>query len=110
MCFSIHCDHGFTSRGALTAAAGFSVFAGLDSANIGAANAKEAGASQHIGIFPPDARRGPACNFRSPQSSAAPTPAWRLNLRSTKDPAIFLLSGSPAISPMTTGSPVSNMR
>ena len=46
MCFSIHCNHGFTRRGALKAAAGFAVFAGLDSANIGAANAKEAGAEK----------------------------------------------------------------
>jgi carbonic anhydrase len=46
MCFSIHCDHGFTRQGALKAAAGFAVFAGLDSANIGAANAKEAGAEK----------------------------------------------------------------
>jgi hypothetical protein len=109
------------------------VFAGLDSANIGAANAKEVGAEKpKPNVIGADEalRRLTEGNARYPthrdfsagraERTSVQFPiaailscadsAWRLNLRSTKDPAMFLLSGSPAISPMTMGSPVSNMR
>ncbi|MCI0735351.1 MAG: carbonic anhydrase [Beijerinckiaceae bacterium] len=41
MCRSIHCNHGFTRRDALSAAVGFAALAGL-----GSANAKEAGSGE----------------------------------------------------------------
>jgi carbonic anhydrase len=41
MCLSVHCNHAFTRRGALKAAAGFAV-----AANLGAANAREDGAEK----------------------------------------------------------------
>jgi carbonic anhydrase len=41
MCLSIHCNHGFTRRGALKTAAGFAVLAGLAPTAIISATAKE---------------------------------------------------------------------
>jgi carbonic anhydrase len=42
MCLSLHCNHGFTRRGALKTVAGFAALAGM-----GAASAKEADAGKH---------------------------------------------------------------
>jgi carbonic anhydrase len=42
MCLSIHCNHGFTRRGALKTAAGFAALAGFAPVTLGSATAKEA--------------------------------------------------------------------
>ena len=132
MCGAISCNHGVTRRGALKAAAGFVVAARIDRAS-----AREGGAEQpkpnaigadaalrrlmegnarYVANKPAhrDFSAGRAERTRTQHPIAAVLScadyALPRNLRSTKDPAIFLLSGSPAISPMTMGSPVSNMR
>jgi carbonic anhydrase len=46
MCFSVHCNHGFSRRGALKTAAGFAALAGLETVAIGAASAKKAKAGK----------------------------------------------------------------
>jgi hypothetical protein len=130
MCITIACNHDVTRRGALKAAAGFALAAGVDRAS-----AREGDAEQPK----PNAIGADTALRRLMEGNAryvANKPAHRVfrrtrgageiaisdcrgperiralprNLRSTKDPAIFLSSGSPAISPMTMDLPVSNMR